>query len=149
VLRESPSYDKYGRLILGFAADYALTPALTFTGLLNGSWTPYKVDTDSVLTSFGLAGCPQVVTAATTAAGFGNCTSNGQGKNQFLGVEGALGMTYRFAPNVALDLIGAYLFAGDALNQAGPAGTGANAPAAKGRDAQDIWKFSTRLRFTF
>jgi hypothetical protein len=149
VLRESPSYDKYGRIIIGFAADYALTPALTFTGLLNGSWTPYKVDTDSVLTSFGLAGCPQVVSAASIAAGFGNCTSNGVGKQQFLGVESALGMTYRFAPNVALDLIGSYLYAGEALNQAGPAGTGANAPAAKGRDAQDIWKFSTRLRFTF
>ena len=51
VLRESPSYDKYGRIFFGLASDYALTPALTFTGLGNASFTPYKVNTRSILTA--------------------------------------------------------------------------------------------------
>jgi hypothetical protein len=140
-LRESPSYDKYGRIFVGFATDYALTPALTFTGLANASWTPYKVNTRSILTANGLAPCPN-----TPTAGFGTCTSDGRGTAQYLGTEAALGMTYRFAPNVALDLIGSYMWTGDALNNAGVAG-GLIGP--NPRDALDIYKLSTRIRFTF
>ena len=140
-LRESPSYDKYGRIFFGLASDYALTPALTFTGLGNASFTPYKVNTRSILTVNGLAQCP-----ATITAGFGNCTSDGRGNEQFLGVEAALGMTYRFAPNIALDVIGSYMWTGPALDNAGVAG-GVIGPDP--RDAKDIAKFSTRLRFTF
>ena len=40
VLRSSPSYDKYGRIFLGGAVDYSLTPQLVFTGLANIAWTP-------------------------------------------------------------------------------------------------------------
>ncbi len=141
VLRESPSYDKYGRIFFGLASDYALTPALTFTGLGNASFTPYKVNTRSILTVNGLAQCP-----ATFTAGFGNCTSDGRGTEQFLGVEAALGMTYRFAPNIALDVIGSYMWTGPALDNAGVAG-GVIGPDP--RDAKDIAKFTTRLRFTF
>jgi hypothetical protein len=147
VLRNSPSYDKYGRIWLGGAVDYSLTPSLVFTGLANISWTPNKVDTQSYLTTVGLVQCPAVVTA-----GFGNCTSNGRGKENYLGTETALGMTYRFAPNIALDLIGSYLWTGSALNIVGTAGsTGAIAPPASGqaREAEDIWKLTTRLRFTY
>ncbi len=140
-LRESPSYDKYGRIFLGFASDYALTPQLTFTGLANVSWTPYKVNTQSLLSSFGLVQCPAVPTA-----GFGNCTSDGRGTEQFLGAEGALGMTYRFAPNIALDLIGSYLFAGPAMDNAGVVG-GLIGP--NSRDSKDVFKLTSRLRFTF
>jgi hypothetical protein len=140
-LRESPSYDKYGRVFFGFASDYALTPALTFTGLVNTSFTPYKVNTRSILTANGLAQCPNVPTA-----GFGNCTSNGRGTEQYLGTEGALGLTYRFAPNVALDLIGSYMWTGAALDNAGVVG-GLIGPDP--RDSKDIFKFSSRLRFTF
>jgi hypothetical protein len=140
-LRESPSYDKYGRIFVGFATDYSLTPALTLTGLANASWTPYKVNTRSLLSSNGLVQCPNVPTA-----GFGNCTSDGKGTAQYLGTEAALGLTYRFAPNVAIDLIGSYMWTGDALNNAGVVG-GLIGP--NPRDALDIYKLSTRLRFTF
>ena len=141
VIRESPSYDKYGRIWFGLASDYALTPALTFTGLVNASWTPYKVNTRSILTVNGLAQCPN-----TPNVNFGNCTSNGQGTEQYIGTEGALGLTYRFAPNVALDVIGSYMWTGDALANAGVAG-GLIGPDP--RDPKDIFKFTTRLRFTF
>jgi hypothetical protein len=140
-LRESPSYDKYGRIFFGLAADYSLTPAITFTGLANTSFTPYKVNTRSLLSSNGLVQCPAVITP-----GFGNCTSDGRGTEQYLGTEAALGMTYRFAPNVALDLIGSYMWTGSALDNAGVVG-GLIGP--NPRDALDIYKLSTRLRFTF
>jgi hypothetical protein len=141
VIRESPSYDKYGRIFFALASDYALTPALTFTGLANASWSRYKVNTRSILTLNGLAQCP-----ATITAGFGNCVSDGRGNEQFLGVEAALGMTYRFAPNVALDVIGSYMWTGPALDNAGVAG-GVIGPDP--RESKDIAKFTTRLRFTF
>src|SRR5262245_61350358 len=53
-LRTSPSYDKYGRMVLAVGADYAITPALTLAGTVNASWTAEKVDTSSVLSANGL-----------------------------------------------------------------------------------------------
>jgi hypothetical protein len=135
-LRESPSYDKYGRIFLAGAVDYALTPALTFKALANVSWTAEKVDTDSTLAAAtGLTSCP--ATGAATA-----CKSNGRGKDQFLGTEIAGGLTYRFAPNVAFDLIGAILFAGDALNHHRTGGDGIH-------DAENVYKTTARVRVTF
>ena len=127
-LRTSPSYDKYGRIFAALAADYALTPALTLKSLVNMSWTDKAVDTHGVLSGTGL-------------------TSTGDdGDERFLGTELNLGMTYRFAPNVAFDLIGAYMFTGDAMNHAratDPIG------APRVRDADDIYKLVARVRFTF
>jgi hypothetical protein len=152
VLRSSPSYDKYGRIFAGGAVDYALTPALTFTGLGNISWTANSVNTQSILSTIGLIPCP----AAYNRAQFGTCIGRGDGGSNFLGIESALGMTYRFAPNVALDLIGSYMFTGNAMSNAGVngqqiGGTCANPNdcAARAREPDDIWKVSTRLRFTF
>jgi hypothetical protein len=59
-------------------------------------------------------------------------------------------LTYRFAPNIALDVIGAYMFTGDAMENAGVIGAGSTGVIGPNpRDAGDIFKFSTRLRFTF
>jgi hypothetical protein len=127
-LRQSPSYDKYGRIFAALAADYALTPALTLKGVVNMSWTDKSVDTHGVLGASGL-------------------TSTGdEGDERFLGTELNLGLTYRFAPNVAFDLIGAYMFTGDAMNHAqatDPVG------APRVRDADDVYKAVARVRFTF
>jgi len=123
-LRQSPSYDKYGRIFAAVAADYAVTPALTLKGLVNMSWTDKSVDTHGVMTANGL-------------------TSTGDnGDARYLGTEINLGLTYRFAPNVAFDLIGAYMFAGDAMNHA-------NTPGGDVKDADDIYKAVARVRFTF
>ena len=75
------------------------------------------------------------------------CTSNGRGTEQFFGAEGALGMTYRFAPNVALDLVASYLWAGRRLQQLRASSGGPIGPGV--READDVYKFSTRLRFTY
>lgn len=122
-LRQSPSYDKYGRIFIALATDYALTPALTLKGLVNASWTDEKVDTNGVLSSTGL-------------------TSPTGGDDRYIGTELNLGFTYRFAPNVAFDMNGGYLFAGDALRNAATNG----GPA---RDAHDVYKAVARVRFTF
>jgi hypothetical protein len=131
-LRESPSYDKYGRIFWALAADYSLTPALTFAFTTNFSWTDTKVDTKG---TFGAGIVPS------------NNPFNG-GKENYLGNEWVLGMTYRFAPNMAFDLVGAYLIAGDALNIQRTGGNGNNA-CATACEAQDVFKASARFRVTF
>jgi hypothetical protein len=123
-LRQSPSYDKYGRIWGALAADYALTPALTLKGLANISWTDKSVDTDAVLTSLGLVG------------------GDGDGDARFLGIEFNAGLTYRFAPNVAFDLIGAYLITGEAMDHARTIG-------GETKDADNVYKAVARVRFTF
>jgi hypothetical protein len=123
-LRTSPSYDKYGRMFLAVAADYAITPALTIAGTVNGSWTAENVDTSAVLGAGGLTG------------------GNGGGNANFLGTEVWGYMTYRFAPNVSLDLSGSYLFAGNALDHARVAGGDV-------KDADDVWKATARVRVSW
>ncbi len=122
-LRESPSYDKYGRVFFALAADYSLTPALTFRVLTNVSWTDTKVDTTGVL-------------------GAGLVTNGTRGTERYLGNEWNAGLTYRFAPNVTFDLVGAVLLTGDALNHARVVG----GPVFQ---AQDVYKGSARIRLTF
>jgi hypothetical protein len=135
-LRTAPSYDKYGRIFVALGADYAVTPALTFKGTVNASWTPEKVDTDTVLGSTGLVG------------------GDGKGDNRYLGTELNLGLTYRFAPNVALDLIGAYMWVGDAM-QHRRTGAGAGCADTEGTSggatcsADDVLKGVARVRVTF
>jgi hypothetical protein len=152
VLRGGPNYDKYGRIFAGAAVDYSLTPALTFTWLGNLGWTVESVNTQSILSTIGLIPCPAVYNRAQ----FGTCIGRGTGGSNFIGTESALGMTYRFAPNIALDVIGSYMWTGNALANAGVAGQqiGGTCPnpnncAAIAREPDDIWKVSTRLRFTF
>ena len=123
VMRESPSYDKYGRIFFGLAADYSLTPALTLKVLTNWSWTDTKVDTTGVL-------------------GAGLATTGARGTERYLGNEWNAGFTYRFAPNVTFDLVGAVLFTGDALNHARVVG----GPV---KEAHDVYKGAARIRLTF
>ncbi len=125
VLRNSPSYDKYGRVFFALAADYSLTPALTLRALTNVSWTDTKVDTTGVL-----------------AANAGIATNGTRGTERYLGNEWNLGLTYRFAPNVTFDLVGAVLVVGDALNHARVVG----GPV---KEAQDVYKGVARIRLTF
>jgi hypothetical protein len=58
------------------------------------------------------------------------------GDDNYLGTEIDAGFTYRFAPNVAFDLLGGYLMAGDARGFAG-------------QDPEDIYKIAARMRVTF
>jgi hypothetical protein len=137
-LRESPSYDKYGRLFLALAADYSLTPALTLRAITNVSWTDTRVDTKGT-------GVNGITPSANPFNG---------GKERYLGNEWILGMTYRFAPNVAFDLAAAALITGDALNlQRTSAGNNINNPCVTEGvptcEAKNVFKGSARLRVTF
>jgi hypothetical protein len=132
-LGANPSYDKYGRIIAAVAADYAFTPAFIGHFVTLAQWTDEKVDTDGAL-NINPAVRPVTQTAGITPAN--------KGDERYLGTEVNTGFTYRFAPNVAFDLIGAYLFAGPARDNARITG-GAR------KDADDVYKLSARVRITW
>ena len=118
-------YDRYGRRGFAVRATYSLTPRLAFYGIVSPTWTDEKVDTDTTSGAAG-RGAP---TAATNA-----------GDSRYIGTEADLGMTWRFAPNTAFDLVGAWLFAGSALDTVDASGA---------RDAQDAWTVAARVRLAF
>ena len=118
-------YDRYGRRGFAVRATYSLTPRLAFYGIVSPTWTDEKVDTDTT-SGTGGRGAP---TAATNA-----------GDSRYIGTEADLGMTWRFAPNTAFDLVGAWLFAGSALDTVDASGA---------RDAQDAWTVAARVRLAF
>jgi len=139
-LRQAASYDKYGRIFFGLAADYALTPSLTLSGITNVSWTDTKVDTKGTSATAGIT--PSGITTA------GNPFTGG--KERYLGNEWVLHLTYRFAPNVVFDIAGAALITGPALNlQRTPTGFGCVTDGNPTCQSRDVYKISTRLRVTF
>jgi hypothetical protein len=121
-------YDRYGRRGFGLRATYSLTPSLAFYGIVSPTWTDEKVDTDT--------------TAGAAGRGAPAAATNG-GDDRYIGTEVDLGMTWRWAANTAFDLVGAYLFAGDALDTASP-----TAPLTK-RGAEDGWTIAARVRLSF
>jgi hypothetical protein len=132
-VRESQSYDKYGRIFFGLAADYSLTPALTFTAITNVSWTDKKVDTKGVLGSTG------IVPSSNPFQG---------GLERYLGNEWLARLSYRFAPNIVFDVVGAVLVTGDALNIQRASG-GCVTDGVPTCQSRNVWKGSARVRVTF
>jgi hypothetical protein len=100
-------YDRYGRASLGARVTYSLTPDFSVYGWITQMWTAEKVDTDTGATPGLGAGSVSRTTL--------NDQSWVEGDSRNIGTEVDLGFSWRFAPNAALDLQGAYLFAGDAL----------------------------------
>ena len=93
-------YDRYGRAGFGVRATYSLTPAWPSSRTVSPTWTAEKVDTD------------------TGAAGDGTRTiisdnSFVKGDSNYIGTEMNIGMGWKFAPNASLDMIGAWLAAGE------------------------------------
>jgi hypothetical protein len=137
----SIGYDKYGLIRAGLRASYALTPAFTLRTAVTANWTAEEVDTASTLTNGGGL-TPGDCTVAQLGAG---CRDSGDAR--FLGTEIDLGFQWRFAPNVAFDVVGAYNFAGNAL--ARHLATGNTGGARNGRDPQDTQSVIARVRYTF
>jgi hypothetical protein len=129
-------YDRYGRMGLGFKATYSITPAFAVYGWVSPTWTAEKVDTDTNADA-GLAGSSISRTII-------DDQSFVEGDSRYIGTEVDLGFSWRFAPNTALDLQGAYLFAGDALNTAEIL----NGVHTR-RDAKDSYVVAARVRFAF
>ena len=133
-------YDRYGRLGFGVRVTYNITPAFAVYGTINPTWAAEKVDTDTNCGTLSVAqanaGCPTRLTV--------NDKSWDEGKSRYIGTEADLGVTWRFAPNAALDLLGAYLFAGSALDTAellnGVLST---------REARDAYQATARVRLSF
>src|SRR5207247_9525487 len=82
---------------------YTITAARICCGTLSPTWTAEKVDTDSG-------------SAANTRTLLAGSTTFGKGDSSYIGTETNIGLVWKFAPNVSLDLIGAWLASGDALN---------------------------------
>jgi hypothetical protein len=133
-------YDRYGRAQFALRATYSVTPAWSFYGVVAPTWTAEKVDTDT--------GCP-ALTVASSNAGCAARTivsdrSFVEGDSRYIGTEINGGMTWRFAPNAALDLAAYYLFAGSALDQTEVL----NGVPTK-RDARDGYYATARVRLSF
>ena len=118
-------YDRYGRAQFGLRATYALTPALSVFGVTNPTWTAEKVDTSTSVTRAHITG-PMV------------------GDSRYIGVESTVGLTWRFAPNVAFDLTGSMLSAGSALDTTEVL----NGVPTK-RKADDAYLGAARVRLSF
>ena len=130
-------YDRYGRASLGVRATYSITPALAVYTWVSPNWTAEKVDTDTG------------VGAGTGAGAVSRTTLDAQswleGDSRYLGTEVDLGLSWRFAPNVAFDLQGAYLFAGAALGTAEVPSGGVHTR----REPDDAYMVAARVRFAF
>ena len=151
----SIGYDKYGLIRGAIRASYALTPAFTLSSAFNANWAAEKVDTASNLTAAtGLIprcstvgfGVGASAVAGLTAAQAFNCVDRGTAR--YLGSELNLGFQWRFAPNVAFDLMGAYMWAGNALSTATSTNITTGIPS-NGRNPQDVQSVAMRVRYSF
>ena len=131
-------YDRYGRASLGFRTTYNVTTAFSVYGIVNPTWTAEKVDTDtsSVAASYSGAGSLTRTTVSDR--------SWVEGDSRYIGTEVNLGLTWRFAQNAAFDLVGAWLFAGEALDTAEVL----NGVHTR-RRANDGYQAATRVRSAF
>jgi len=138
-------YDRYGRAGFGVRVTYSLTPELAVYTSISPTWTAQKVDTDTTI-SAAASSSTAVMRVCSRTQDIGN-TCFMKGDSSYLGTEIDLGTTWRFAPNTAFDLVGAYLFAGKALDtRVCPGGNGG---ACNKEDAHDAWTIAARVRMSF
>jgi len=138
-------YDRYGRGQITARATYNVTPALSFYVLGGPLLTAQSVDTD---TGTQLASSSGVGTPARTTV---SANSWSKGDSNYVGTEANLGLTWRFSANTAFDLVGGYLFAGDALD-ASECTNGAatcSTQLARKKSAQDAYTLAARVRLAF
>jgi len=138
------TYDRFGLATLAGRATYSITPALNVYGIVAPMWTAEKVDIDTNVTPASTtanAGAGNV--PRTTLVG-GTRPSWVEGESQYLGTEVNLGITWRFAPNTAFDLVGSYLFAGDGLDTSDVL----NGVTVR-RSANDGYQVAARIRLAF
>jgi hypothetical protein len=135
-------YDKYGIIVIGARASYAVTPTFTLRTMANARWTAEEVDTASTVA----AGTGLTPRCGAVALDTGVCAD--RGTSRYYGTELNLGFQWRFAPNVALDVVGSYFFAGPALSSPAITNT-ATGVVQSGRDPDDAQVVTARVRFSF
>ena len=138
----SMGYDKYGLIVGGFRASYAVTPAFTLRTVVNARWTAEEVDTASAVS----AGAGLTPRCGAVALDTGTCAD--RGTSRYFGTELNLGFQWRFVTNVALDVVGTYFFAGSALSSPAVTNT-ATGVVQDSRNPKDAQALSARMRFSF
>jgi hypothetical protein len=123
----SIGYDKYGRMQFGFKATYAITPALSVSGLVDGVWTAEKVDRNSI---------PQV------GNGILPNFTGPQREARYLGTELNALISWRFADGLSWDNQVGYLIPGKALDVQ-------TDPTLGPRNTKDPYMLTSRVRFSF
>jgi hypothetical protein len=129
----SIGWDKYGRIQFGAKATYAITPDWSVMAGANGHWTAEKVDRDGT----AVAGSGIVPQFAVPGGG-----SQNRDASRYVGTELMAQITWRFAPGLTWDNQFGYMFMGKALD-------GVTDPAAGGRNTNDPYMLTSRVRFTF
>ena len=140
-------YDRYGRAGAAVRLTYNFTPAVSVYGVVHALFTAEAVDTDtgSQLASSTAGGVG--VPARTTISQ----NSWVSGDSNYLGTELNLGLTWRFSANTAFDLVGGYLFAGDALDAAECTNNAATCSPSlvRVKSAKDAYTLAARIRLAF
>ena len=137
-------YDRYGRAGFGVRVTYSLTPELAIYTSISPTWTAEKVDTDTNVGGNTAVSGGAGLRVCSRAADIGG-TCFVEGDSSYLGTEVDLGTTWRFAPNTAFDLVGAYLFAGSALDtRVCPTAT-----TCRKEEGHNAWTVAARVRLAF
>ncbi len=122
-------WDKYGRIQFGAKATYAITPALSVMGGANVHWSAEKMDRNG--TTVAGAGITPVWTGPAPRDG-----------KRYVGTELMALITWRFAPGLVWDNQFGYMFMGPALD-------GVTDPTFGGRNTNEPFMLTSRVRFTF
>ena len=144
-LGNSDNLDRHGRQQLALRAIYSVTPSLDVRALVSALWTARSVDTDGTTPFAGALANSPMMCATHTANSAANPRGAGcNGDASYVGTELNLGITWRFAPGLSFDLVGAVMFAGAALDSSEVL----NGVLTK-QDAKNIYSIASRIRFSF
>jgi hypothetical protein len=122
-------WDKYGRAQIGAKATYAITPALSVMGGVNFHWTAQAVDRNGTATA-----------GAGITPTFADPTPRENGS--YVGTELMALLSWQFAPGLTWANQLGYMFMGNALDAV-------TDPTAGGRNTNNPFMLSSRVRFTF
>jgi hypothetical protein len=122
-------WDKYGRIQVGAKATYAITPALSVTGGGNVHWTAEEVDRNG--TAVAASGINPVFNGPTP-----------RDRSRYVGTELFGVINWQLSPGLVWANSFGYMFMGDALDAV-------TDPTAGGRNVNNPWILTSRVRFTF
>ena len=122
-------WDKYGRVQFGVKATYAVTPDLSFMGGANYHRTAEKVDRNGV--AVAASGIQPVFNGSTP-----------RDSSSYVGTELFGVINWQLSPGLVWANSAGYMFMGDALDAV-------TDPTAGGRNVNNPWILTSRIRLTF